>query len=522
MNKKNIASLFNPNLTPNQLKLIELYEEIERNNNYQTSTLKDIYKLIEDEGSKLKRRISEVSLKVNNALFGDKKFLQETYSYDIPIDSRYFIDKGHISIKDGILTTKAKISDHKSISNLTPLNFNSRKNTDFEYKDKLLEVEKNLTYPYQELEIKIPKHITSGYLTLSFNKYENMSILDGYGREIQDKAIINEFTLPITKSISSYIIRFEDNTKKKLIISNFSITNSTFDLLSTVYTQPISINQNLREIGINTCDNYSDSNVNITYELSINNGPYRYIRPLNKHKNIDLNSILSVDDSLSYLELEDIIVSNEGRYLFSMNNTDLQDFSVIKAFKTKIGTDKGFIQDGKVTLYLNKSISIVLNNNDTITINKKQIRANSDNYVVRLNEGFNEIEVTNLLWNQTIDLLLYSVKEVSDSSITLIDKTNNSTLEKLITYSTSKDNNSIFLQVMKEDPNVTMYTDSFIPKPYYLANSLYYEKEPDSSKAYLYVKYNTRRVNYVQLRINLESVSKEIPPYISTITIRGV
>ena len=137
----------------------------------------------------LKDKLEKCSIEVNTALFGDKKFINESYAYEIPIQKEYFENNENVKFEDNILTnTNIKSSKDKRI-NLSINNITSRKNTSFKFTNKTLYIEKNELHNYQEIQLHIPKNIISGLLHIQFSKYDNITLLNKFGRELVPKTI---------------------------------------------------------------------------------------------------------------------------------------------------------------------------------------------------------------------------------------------------------------------------------------------------------------------------------------------
>lgn len=515
MNKSNIIKQFNPSLAQEDLKILNIYSKIEDKNNYQEDKVEEIRLIIEEELSKLRNKIIDTDLKLNTSLFADKKFLSETYSFEIPLQENYFLYPERATFKDNILTTKLSKSSLKSlVTNLSINNITARRNTDFRLIDNILYINKNDYYPYQELELNVPNKIISGYLHISFNRYESISILNTYTKEIQDTSVINSITLPITKDDRSFILRFENNENKKLTIKDFYITENSFELNTEILTKAISINQNLKQIGINTCDNYSDPNVNINYYISVNGEGFRDIRPLNKHKNLNLNSILSTDTELHEVLLTDV-VTVDNKKLFMLNNVDSLNFHILYSFEDKLGTTVGSTQGNPLYVHAKENINIYLNLNEQIRINDVLFTATSDKYGIILNKGFNKIEVDNILWNQRITLLGKNIISIENNVIKYVDLI---TQEEL-SYNINSNETSIFFQLILK---ASIYLNPIESVLYTKDDILYVIKKSKSNENFIFIKYDSRAVETIQLKINMKTLDKNIPAYISSLTIRGV
>lgn len=514
MNKSNIVNQFTPKMPKEQLKILELFDILETKEERQINYIDNLDKQILKKFNILKEKLEQCSLKVNTAIFGDKKFINESYAYEIPINKDYFEDNINVKFEDNILTNTLSKASKSNRTELDIRSITSRKNTKFNFKNKTLNLEKNDTYDYQEIQINLPKNITAGTLHLEFNKYDNISLLNKYGKEIVQKSITNNITQPISKDTEALIVRFNSNEEKFFNIQNFYISENSFNLESMVYSKPIGIYQDLKEIGINTCDNYSEDTSDIKYEISINKGNYREIRPLNKQKNLNLFSILSVDDKLTYYKLEDSIYHDNIR-LYTTEHFENQTVNLINSFKYKLGEDLGLIPTEDFFSFSEKDIQIVLKENSVIYINGNKTEALGADKEVILKKGFNELKVPEDVWNQDINLLRYKVLNFENNLVTLELKEDKSIVTKVTDYALK---DSLFLQmVLKSD----IFVEKTKEKPYY-ANGRFYITKTSNNSSHVFIKFKTNYVETIQLKITLKSLTKTNPVYISSITIRGI
>lgn len=514
MNKSNIVKNFQPEIKSSELEIIDLFYNLETKDERQNQFINSLDKKLIKNFNTLKEKLEKCSVKVNTAIFGDKKFINESYAYEVPINKDYFENNLNVKFEDNILTNNTSKASKENRLDLDIKSITSRKNTDFNFKNKTLIIEKNDLYSYQELQLNLPKNINSGTLYLEFNKYDNISLLNKFGKEIIPKAIINSITHPIGKDTEALIVRFNSNEKRDLSIKDFYISENSFNLESLVYSKPIGIYQELKEIGINTCDNYSDQTSDIKYEISINKGTYREIRPLNKQKNLNLNSILSVDDKLTYYKLSDSIYEDNLR-LYTTDHFDNQSINLLKSFEYKLGDDLGIILNEVFYIYLEKDLEVFLNLGNTIEVNDLKIEAVKDKHPLTLKRGFNKLKVPLDIWNQDINLLRYEVVSISDSYLTLKSKEDNTLINKTTTFTKT---NSLFLQVIL---NASIFINKLEEKPYYVNERLYITKSGNNS-AHVFIKYKTNYVETIQLKITLKSLSKTSPVYLSSLTIRGL
>lgn len=515
---ENVLKKFNPNLTREDLTIVRSFKELLDREDKQEKFIKELDKKIVNKFIELKEKIEVSEIKVNTALFGNKKFIDESYAYEIPLTRDYFEDSSLVNFKDNVLTNNAIKSSKSSTRDLTIANIISRKSTNFKFVSKKLFIEKNYYNNFQELEVLIPKDIKSGVLTIGFNKFDNISILDTHGKEVIPKTITNSISYPVNGKTNSVIIRFARNVNKELMLTDFYISEDTFNLKSTVTTKPILINQTLSQIGINTCDNYSEDYTELDYELSINNGPYRRIRPLNKQKNIDLNSILSVDDSYSFYRLQEYVVQDKKQY-FPVVGIRNPDVHLIKAFNYKLGENLGIILKDTFVFHSPVETKILINKDDEIVVNDIITVADKDNTEVTIPKGYSNIKLNNTLWNQQENLLKYEILEVNQDNLKLKDKLTKEILHKVIDFNPKvKEKNSVFLQLILKGQIFTEEVNKMLTR----INGLIYIEKTNDSDLFIQVKNKELFVESVRLRITLESKEEVKPVFISSLTIRGI
>lgn len=509
MKKSLIISKFNNELDEEELESIDLFNYIEEKNKFHNSEITKLNDYIKTKLSELNNKIIETDMKINSAIFGDKKFVNESYAFDIPLEENYFINPESMTFEDGILTNKVNKTSQTEKINLDVKNITSLKNTDFKFSDNKLQIFKNYDYPYQEIEINFNTSIISGFLNITLNKTDNISILDSYGKKIIENKITNKINLPINEDMNSIIIRFDDNKYKEFIIQEFYITKFNFELENEITTKLISINQNLKQIGINTCDNYSNKYSDIQYYISINKKPFKLIRPLNKQKNLDIDSIIYTDTEYSNLKLSDSVeLSNKTVFLLS----DLQPNSIDidKSFEYKLGDNIYTLINNEFYFYCKNDVNIKLNKTDKFYLNNILIENQNDLSILK---GFNKFTVDSLLWNQKENLEQYKIINVEEDKLTLQDKTNGDILIK-----NSNKNESLFLKLFTEGD---ILLNEIKPNVYFENQSMYLEKY-NNNDLFIYFKYKNILVETIQIKIILKTLKQNNPVYVSTLTVRGV
>lgn len=520
MKRKDIVKAFNPDIDDKSLQLIDELSMSEINAINSRKMLHELENYIIDNMSIIKNRIEDVNIKINTALFGNKKFINESYAFEVPLNENYFLDPKRVQFKENILTTKMSQDGTQNKHDLNIMNITSKRKTDFKLLGNTLYIEKNTEHSYQELEIHIPKHVLSGYLYIKFNKYDNISVLDKFGREITDKSITNEIHQVISKDTQSIILRFHNNKDKSFVLESFYVTEENFSLVSEVETKPIRIGHHLSQIGINTCDNYSDENINISYKISINGGAYKEIRPLNKQKNLELKSILSVDTEEHYYELSDYSLVHD-EMLFHVDSITLPDINIIRAFNYKLGVDEGLVRGRTIYFRSLGESTLTLHKGDELELNGTKIVAPEDNFKITLNPGFNTIVAKSHLLRESENLLFKTDIKISEDYKTMsyTNTLDNKQYNKLIDFNPNKKNqNSLIYQLITQGE---IYLEPVSASKKYVNNTLYITKESRLKNLHIFVKSKVLRVDTVQLKIKLESSNKNNPAYISSLFIRG-
>ena len=509
MKKSEIIAKFNPELSATDLDSIEDFSRLEKRILKQTEKVANLDRSIIKHSNELKQRINELGIKINAALFGSKKFINESYAFEIPIQDVYFEPNSATLFKDGILTTQSEVFKEDNQRELNITNISSRKNTDFKFISNTLFIEENSYYNYQELELKLPKNLIAGFLYIEFDTYNNISVLNSFGKEVAPKKITNFIKHPVSIKNKSIILRFNNNTKKKIKILDFFVTEENFRLSSEIITKPIAIGRSLSQIGLNTCDNYSSEDIDISYQISINEKEFADIRPLNKQKNLNINSIIATDPDLKVYKLSNSII-NENRHLFLIDDFESKSFNLIDSFEFKLGEELGVVDTTK-DIYINikKDRNLFITKNTYIIINGKRVDGGAEGLTYTLKKGLVRLQTTLEIWNQRHNVLETDILEVEGSSVKIRDKHGN--------INTVIIEKSLFYQLYKED----IYSNKLSTNINFINNRILLSKESEN-QAYVFIKEKTNFVNTIRLKILLKTNNKNIPPYISSLTLRGI
>lgn len=508
MNREAIVKAFNPYLRDKEAELVSKMSDQFDRVRLHTDSIENLRAAIIKAQSKLRLRLEQVSRTVQLALMGDKKFSTETYTYELPLEAPYFNPEA-VQITSGILTPKIKNKASKRKRELPMNSLGSRKDTEFKIIGKKVALSQNTYFPYQEIEIKLPTDIVSGFLHLAFDTRQMISVLDSYGKEIEDTSVRDSLSLPISKDTKVYVIRFEDNQAKVFSIKDLFITDEQFEDKATFESAPIQINQELSEIALNTCDNYSDPNIDIKYELSVNGGVYREIRPLNKHKNVELSSVLLVDDSIKQAPLTRKLKTELGS-MFITDELETQNIQIEKAFGKKLGANWfNYFPDQVIHFYIDKPMTLEIEDTWNVRLNGFAVAGK-----VELPFGYNTLSCDSLAWNQVLDVATYDLISYEGDLMVLREIKTGDEVTKVI----PSDTKSLFLQLF---PYVDLYSDPTTVEKVYIQDKLYLKADNVSS---LFLFYKQQRVIVDRVRLKISMVSKDVatPAYISSITIRGV
>lgn len=508
MNISEVIKQFQPDLTKESKAILDLFYNLKARSDKNNKAVERVLDKIALKQSQLDIKIDKTAEAVRLALFGDKKFLSETLSLEIPMEPQWF-SEGAFAITNGVLTPKPQFGSdvNKKLIDLRTLT--SRKETDFSITEDRVFIHKNVRYPYQELEIHLPA--SEGILYIAFDKPEKLSVLDRYGKELLDTAIRDSIALPVTLNSRSVVIRFEVNVNKSLKVKDLYIAEQAYQESAIVETKLIAVGQWLRQIAINTCDNYSDPSLDMSYQISINEGPFRDIRPLNKQKGVDIPSVLYIDGATHRISLVDSIQTDLGS-AFTLDGLDSQDFIIDSAFRSKLGHDIGYPLGGsqsfQVSFWLEEVSNIKLTPGRALRANGELLEASTSEKVVKLKKGLNTLELTPLTWNQQENLLEWGVERLEGNTLHLKSRKDGSLATKQVIPE-----ESIFLQLIGKTRD--FYMDKYEPEVISIGKQRYILR--DSHKdCHLLIRYKTRYVESVKVRVGLDKKS-----YITSMMIRG-
>lgn len=504
MKRSEIIKKFNPLLSENDLEIVENYGILSKKVETHSQKIQKIEQLISRESNNLKQKIIETGVLISTSLFGSRKFINESYAFQIPIRKEFFEDIGENIIRDSILTIGASTNTSSNKQPLSVVNMSTRKQTSFKFVDKILHIEENLYYNYQEIEIKIPSYLVSGVVYLEFDSYHNISILDKYGREVSPKEIRNSIEHPLSVETGSIILRFNNNGKKRLTIKEFFITTESYNKETTFTTKSVEINKMLSQIALSTCDNYSSENIDIDYEISVNNKSYKKIRPLNEQKNLDIYSIISTDPDMEEILLDDYV--EDG---FNLDSLVSQDFDLKQAFEYKLGEDFGILDTSDIFyVYVENSQNLNISKDMEVYIDDEKINTEED-VVFELTKGTHKFKTNLESWYQKTNLLKEEILSVDDDKITVRGEEGD-----IRTFIAT---DSLFYQLYKN----SIYSSKIEASVAFKNNKMIIESS-SKEKIYILVKDRYNMVETVKLRIKLKTLNSKTPPFITSLIIRGI
>ena len=144
------------------------------------------------------------------------------------------------------------------------------------------QIRKNFYNNYQQIKITLPRITQVGILFIEFEKEEVFSILDKDGYEIIPKHISRQIQFPVNSNSRSFSIRLLENKDRELIVNSLYFTEQIYNATTIYESRVFDINERLSLLSIQTCDNYTDKNVDIKYEISVNYDDYEEFRPNGK------------------------------------------------------------------------------------------------------------------------------------------------------------------------------------------------------------------------------------------------
>ena len=514
-------------------------------NNKNSERIEGIKSVIQTKLLEVRRNLENCKLKVQEALLSERKLIGESYTAVLPLDKDY-ISKNTTALVENNMTLGVGYESEltsENLLNLDTLYIGAQEETVLKIESETLnsyplklKLNKNFYNNYQQIKITLPRITQTGILYLEFDKQEAFSILNRDGYEIIPKHISNTVKFPVNNDSRSFSIRLLENTDREVIVKALYFTEQIYNT-TTVYESTImSVEEDLSLLSVQTCDNYTDKNVNIKYEISVNEREYEEFRPNGKLKENLTQSIIkaSILNYENTIKLSNPILDN-GVYKFYTNELINSEIKV-KAFSWKFKEDfnsvESFVQDShnhtselfyNMFFVVKEDIKVVLNSILEFYDNGKLIKEETEGDVYTLKRGIHKIRVLKTLWKETVDLNKFSIFSILENKLTVIERETEEKKTIDFIYNPSEDlvqSTSLYLQIFNKKVDIYLTEEKLNKKLDNAFVEYFFKSNP--YPLYVISESVQTRVNTIQIRATMTSLDKVTCPYISNITIRGI
>ena len=514
-------------------------------NNKNSERIEGIKSVIQTKLLEVRRNLENCKLKVQEALLSERKLIGESYTAVLPLDKDY-ISKNTTALVENNMTLGVGYESEltsENLLNLDTLYIGAQEETILKIESETLnsyplklKLNKNFYNNYQQIKITLPRITQTGILYLEFDKQEAFSILNRDGYEIIPKHISNTVKFPVNNDSRSFSIRLLENTDREVIVKALYFTEQIYNT-TTVYESTImSVEEDLSLLSVQTCDNYTDKNVNIKYEISVNEREYEEFRPNGKLKGNLTQSIIkaSILNYENTIKLSNPILDN-GVYKFYTNELINSEIKV-KAFSWKFKEDfnsvESFVQDShnhtselfyNMFFVVKEDIKVVLNSILEFYDNGKLIKKETEGDVYTLKRGIHKIRVLKTLWKETVDLNKFSIFSILENKLTVIERETEEKKTIDFIYNPSEDlvqSTSLYLQIFNKKVDIYLTEEKLNKKLDNAFVEYFFKSNP--YPLYVISESVQTRVNTIQIRATMTSLDKVTCPYISNITIRGI
>ena len=514
-------------------------------NNKNSERIEGIKSVIQTKLLEVRRNLENCKLKVQEALLSERKLIGESYTAVLPLDKDY-ISKNTTALVENNMTLGVGYESEltsENLLNLDTLYIGAQEETVLKIESETLnsyplklKLNKNFYNNYQQIKITLPRITQTGILYLEFDKQEAFSILNRDGYEIIPKHISNTVKFPVNNDSRSFSIRLLENIDREVIVKALYFTEQIYNT-TTVYESTImSVEEDLSLLSVQTCDNYTDKNVNIKYEISVNEREYEEFRPNGKLKGNLTQSIIkaSILNYENTIKLSNPILDN-GVYKFYTNELINSEIKV-KAFSWKFKEDfnsvESFVQDShnhtselfyNMFFVVKEDIKVVLNSILEFYDNGKLIKKETEGDVYTLKRGIHKIRVLKTLWKETVDLNKFSIFSILENKLTVIERETEEKKTIDFIYNPSEDlvqSTSLYLQIFNKKVDIYLTEEKLNKKLDNAFVEYFFKSNP--YPLYVISESVQTRVNTIQIRATMTSLDKVTCPYISNITIRGI
>lgn len=277
-------------------------------------------------------KINRAVEKVRGAILAERGTSGAIYTTQIPINKQQITENTTTRIEGGIAfgvpQGEETVSSNLSLLQLKNLEFSNlyinslNKFSSDNLEDFTIEPKTQTNMPI-EFKINLNGVIrTTSSLVLEL---KNHGVVEVYrnGQLYTEKSLVKNIVVPIDINTLSVAIRSYPSVSKtsSLVFKRIGYTELIYDKATYFETKNITVNKDFSQIVIDTCDNSNDSNININYQISINDEPYEGFSPVVKHKALEKQSIITVNKSqiLNMIESKGVKYS-DGDYRFLVPN----------------------------------------------------------------------------------------------------------------------------------------------------------------------------------------------------------
>lgn len=203
--------------------------------------------------------------------------------------------------------------------------------------DLIIDIDRLQYGSYNNIQLKTARaYIYTVYTSKDGNEYN----------KIVDKELTNSLNVSISDNNERYVRIYINISKEEFIknaeylyrvdIEKFFIATKKYSTPTTCVTGEIPINAIGEFIGIDTCDNYQNPNVEMNYAISINGGQFKDIKPLRKlnTRNPSIRAIIPINDYLdnNIVKLDDYTPTVDGNVFKSEINSELLETNLFKYY----------------------------------------------------------------------------------------------------------------------------------------------------------------------------------------------
>ena len=333
---------------------------------------------------------------------------------------------------------------------------------------------------------------TDSSLLFEMNDHQIVEIYRN-GELIVEKALLKDIVIPVDISTRTVTVRAYPSIHRtvSLYFKRIGYTELIYSAATYFETKNININKDFYQIVVDTCDNSSDKNININYEISINNEDYESFTPVSKRTVLDKQSIITTNKG-QVLEMVESPMDKraEGDYRFYIPNTYQLNFEYKHDMYLRNNKD---INNKQLFISILKDVqldkqAILANSQFKLYINDKEIK--EDTFI--LYKGIYRI---------------YSLDSNRDFCPININYLNN-----------LLDKNNIYISKFTKE----ILKDSEDLKYIVLQNRDFKDSFDTIGNGYFPGLKPKKKIDTIKIKAEMISVDKKTVPFISRILIRGI